>query len=76
MATEPELIRQAALELPAGPGPRGPRPRRGAGRAFVSLNGRPAAASSIPPWTWAHRARDLWHDDWILPAPTGAAPEP
>jgi hypothetical protein len=44
--------------------------------AFVSLNGRPAARLVDPTVDLAAQPRDLWHDDWILPAPTGPPPEP
>jgi hypothetical protein len=68
MATEPDLIRQAAHAIAAR--------QRELGRqvevradAFVSLNGRPAARIVRPD---VDLAREPWrvHQTWILPAPT------
>jgi hypothetical protein len=68
MATEPDLIRQAAHAIAAR--------QRDLGRevevradAFVSLNGRPAARIVRPD---VDLAREPWrvHQRWILPAPT------
>jgi len=70
MATEPELIRQAAHAIAARERSRG---RRVAVRAdaFVSLNGRPATRLVRAD---VDLAREPWrpHQDWILPAPTSA----
>jgi hypothetical protein len=68
MATEPDLIRQAAHAIAAR--------QRAQGRhvevradAFVALNGRPAARLVRPD---VDLAREPWrvHQPWILPAPT------
>jgi hypothetical protein len=68
MATEPDLIRQAAHAIAAH--------QRDLGRivevradAFVSLDGRPAARIVRPD---VDLAREPWrvHQTWILPAPT------
>ena len=74
MATEPDLIHQAALELA--------RRARGDGHervevradAYVSLNGRPAARLIDPRVDLTTQPRDLWHDEWILPGPVGPPP--
>ena len=69
MATEPDLIHQAALAIAAD--------ERAHGRvvevrvdAWVSLNARPAARLIDPSVDLAAQPRDPWTDDWILPAPT------
>ena len=68
MATEPDLIHQAALAIAAD--------ERDHGRvvevrvdAWVSLNARPAARLIDPTVDLAAQPRDPWSDDWILPAP-------
>jgi hypothetical protein len=76
MATEPDLIHQAALELARRARAEGHDRVEVRADAVVSLNGRPAARLVDPTEDLAARPRDLWHDDWILPAPTGPAPEP
>ena len=76
MATEPDLIHQAALELARRARAEGHDRVEVRADAFVSLNGRPAARLVDPTVDLAAQPRDLWHDDWILPAPTGPAPEP
>ena len=69
MATEPDLIHQAALAIAAD--------ERAHGHdvevrvdAWVSLNARPAARLIDPTVDLAAQPRDPWADDWILPAPT------
>ncbi len=69
MATEPDLIHQAALAIAAD--------ARAHGHvvevrvdAWVSLNARPAARLIDPSVDLAAQPRDPWTDDWILPAPT------
>ncbi len=76
MATEPDLIHQAALELARRARAEGHDRVEVRADAFVSLNGRPAARLVDPTVDLAAQPRDLWHDGWILPAPTGPAPEP
>ena len=76
MATEPDLIHQAALELARRARAEGHDRVEVRADAFVSLNGRPAARLVDPTVDLAAQPRDLWHDDWILPAPTGPPPEP
>ena len=76
MATEPDLIHQAALELARRAQAEGHDRVEVRAEAFVSLNGRPAARLVDPTVDLAAQPRDLWHDDWILPAPTGPPPEP
>ena len=67
MATEPDLIHQAALALAAAEAEAG---RPGAEvrvDAWVSLNGRPPARLVDPDVDLAAEPRDLWDDAWILP---------
>ena len=71
MATEPDLIHQAALELARRARAEGHDRVEVRADAFVSLNGRPAARLVDPTVDLAAQPRDLWHDGWILPAPTG-----
>jgi hypothetical protein len=73
MATEPDLIRQAAHAIAARQRDLGRRVEVRAD-AFVSLNGRPAARIVQPE---VDLAREPWrvHQGWILPAST-AAPLP
>ena len=68
MATEPDLIHQAAIAIAAD--------ERGRGHvvevrvdAWVSLNARPAARLIDPSVDLAAEPHDPWTDDWILPAP-------
>ncbi len=68
MATEPDLIHQAALALAAE--------ERGRGRdvevrvdAWLSFNGRPPARFIDPDVDLVAQPRDIWDDDWILPKP-------
>ena len=70
MATEPDLIHQAALAIAADERARGPRRRGPRRRVGVSLNGPPAARLIDPTVDLAAQPRDPWSDDWILPAPT------
>jgi hypothetical protein len=66
MATEPDLIHQAALALAAAEADAG---RPGAEvrvDAWMSFNGHPAARLIDPTVDLAHEPRDLWDDDWIL----------
>jgi hypothetical protein len=68
MATEPDLIRQAAHAIAAREHDLG-RDVEVRADAFVSLNGRPAARLVRPD---VDLAREPWrpHQRWILPAPT------
>jgi hypothetical protein len=66
MATEPDLIHQAARAIAAE--------ERAAGHdvevhvdAWVSLNGRPAHRLIDPTVDLAAQPRDIWSDAWILP---------
>ena len=68
MATEPDLIHQAALAIAADERRRGHEVEVRVD-AWVSLNGRPAARLIDPTVDLAHEPRDPWSDDWILPAP-------
>jgi vitamin K-dependent gamma-carboxylase len=66
MATEPDLIHQAALALAAAEGDAG---RPGAEvrvDSWVSFNGHPPARFIDPTVDLAAEPRDLWDDDWIL----------
>ena len=76
MATEPDLIHQAALALARRARAEGHDRVEVRVDAFVSLNGRPAARLVDPTVDLAAQPRDPWPDDWILPAPTGPPPEP
>jgi vitamin K-dependent gamma-carboxylase len=69
MATEPDLIHQAALAIAADEGRRGHDVEVRVD-AWVSLNARPAARLIDPTVDLAAEPRDPWSDDWILPAPT------
>jgi hypothetical protein len=62
MATEPDLIHQAALALAAAEGP-GAEVRVD---AWVSFNGHPPERFIDPDVDLAAEPRDLWDDDWIL----------
>jgi hypothetical protein len=68
MATEPDLIHQAALAIAADERTRGHEVEVRVD-AWVSLNARPAARLIDPTVDLAHEPRDPWTDDWILPAP-------
>ncbi len=67
MATEPDLIHQAALALAAAEARAG---RPGAEvrvDAWVSFNGHPPARLIDPTVDLVAEPRDLWDDAWILP---------
>ncbi len=73
MATEPELIRQAAHAV------RSERIANGADvevfvDAFVSLNGRPAARLIDPAVDLSREPYRIWGQPWILPVPRQLAP--
>jgi hypothetical protein len=74
MATEPDLIHQAALELARVAREEGHRAVEVRADAYVSLNGRPAVRLVDPSVDLAAQRRDVWHDDWIEPAPSTPAP--
>jgi hypothetical protein len=74
MATEPDLIHQAALELARAARDDGHAAVEVRADAYVSLNGRPAARLVDPAVDLAAERRDLWHDAWIEPAPSTPAP--
>ncbi|HMJ76125.1 MAG TPA: HTTM domain-containing protein, partial [Iamia sp.] len=66
MATEPDLIHQAALALAATEADHG---RPGAEvrvDSWVSFNGRPPARFIDPTVDLAHEPRDPWSDEWML----------
>jgi len=68
MATEPDLIHQAAIEIAADERRRGHDVEVRVD-AWVSLNARPAARLIDPTVDLAAEPRDPWSDDWILPSP-------
>ncbi|HYI62679.1 MAG TPA: HTTM domain-containing protein [Acidimicrobiales bacterium] len=68
MATEPDLIHQAARALAAQQEARG-RHVEVRVDAWLSLNGHPPARLIDPAVDLAARPRDLWDDPWILPRP-------
>jgi hypothetical protein len=68
MATEPDLIHQAAIAIAADERRRGHEVEVRVD-AWVSLNARPAARLIDPTVDLAAEPRDPWSDDWILPAP-------
>jgi hypothetical protein len=72
MATEPELVRQAAHAIAAREAARG-RDVEVRADVFVSWDGRPAARLVDPS---VDLAREPWrlHQEWILPAPRAAPP--
>ena len=74
MATEPDLIHQAALELARAAREAGHPAVQVRADAYVSLNGRPAAPFIDPTVDLAAERRDVWHDGWIEPAPSTPAP--
>ncbi len=74
MATEPDLIHQAALELARAARRDGHPVVEVRADAYLSLNGRPAARLVDPAVDLAAERRDLWPDDWIEPAPSTPAP--
>ena len=74
MATEPDLIHQAALALAREARADGHARVQVRADAFVSLNGRPAARLVDPMVDLAAERRDLWHDEWIEPGPAGGPP--
>jgi hypothetical protein len=74
MATEPDLIHQAALELARAARQDGHPTIEVRADAYVSLNGRPAARLVDPSVDLAAQRRDVWHDRWIEPAPSTPAP--
>jgi hypothetical protein len=74
MATEPDLIHQAALKLARVAREVGHRAVEVRADAYVSLNGRPAVRLVDPSVDLAAQRRDVWHDDWIEPAPSTPAP--
>jgi vitamin K-dependent gamma-carboxylase len=69
MATEPDLIHQAAIAIAAEEQADG-RAVEVRVEAWVSLNARPAAPLIDPSVDLAAEPRDPWSDDWILPAPS------
>ena len=66
MATEPDLVHQAARTIAAEERDRGHEVEVRVD-AWVSLNGRPAQRLIDPTVDLAHEPRDVWSDDWILP---------
>ena len=68
MATEPDLIHQAAIAIAADERRRGHAVEVRVD-AWVSLNARPAARLIDPTVDLAAQPRDPWSDDWILPTP-------
>jgi hypothetical protein len=74
MATEPDLIHQAALELARAARADGHAAVEVRADAHVSLNGRPAARLVDPAVDLAAQPRNLWHDAWIEPAPSTPPP--
>ena len=74
MATEPDLIHQAAMQLARAAREAGHPAVEVRADAHVSLNGRPAAPLIDPTVDLAAERRDIWHDDWIEPAPSTPAP--
>ncbi len=69
MATDPDLIHQAARALAAEEEHRtGTRPEVRVD-AWMSLNGHPPAPLIDPAVDLAAEPRDVWDDDWILPRP-------
>jgi hypothetical protein len=69
MATEPDLIHQAAIAIAADERRRGHEVEVRVD-AWMSLNARPAARLIDPTVNLAAEPRDPWSDGWILPAPT------
>ncbi|HEX7131070.1 MAG TPA: HTTM domain-containing protein, partial [Iamia sp.] len=66
MATEADLIHQAALALAAVERDRGHEQVEVRVDAWVSFNGRAAARFIDPAVDLAHEPRDPWSDEWIL----------
>jgi hypothetical protein len=74
MATEPDLVHQAALELARRARAQGHDEVEVRADVWVSLNGRRAAPLVDPDVDLAAQPRDPWHDTWILPAPSSPPP--
>ncbi|QYG92180.1 HTTM domain-containing protein [Iamia sp. SCSIO 61187] len=69
MATEPDLIHQAAQALAAGERDGGHPDVEVRVDAWLSFDGRPPARLIDPEVDLAAEPRDPWPDDWIRPAP-------